>query len=275
MLQAHNVEISRVIVADYNGDGISFQQCRNTVIERCDCTGNTGHGFHPGSGSVGLTIRESTARKNGVDGIFFCLRVSFALVDQCDLSENGQDGISIGHRDTDSLIRMNRMEYNRRNGIYFRPDGSGQTGSRTLITGNSFRGTGRQAGSADIFIGSTVMDLHILGNVFYDEIALEKAPEKSPEIALEKAPEKTSEKTPERASLPIYSQAIQNSMVVYDNRPEDRVVSSAVDPQAGIHFCRPAHELQIGPEYADSSKSLHLGVDQTPDQMPWRCENDY
>jgi len=61
-----------VTVRNYNGDGISFQQCKDIVIDRCRCLENTGHGLHPGSGSVGAVIQNTTCRGNGMDGIYYC-----------------------------------------------------------------------------------------------------------------------------------------------------------------------------------------------------------
>ena len=79
LLQAHQLKLKGLHVKDYNGDGISFQQCRGTVVERCVLEGMTGLGLHPGSGSVGTVLRGNACRRNGSDGIYYCLRVSYSL----------------------------------------------------------------------------------------------------------------------------------------------------------------------------------------------------
>ena len=111
LIQARDVALRGLRVANVHGDGISFQQCAGAAIEDCTCEDNAGHGLHPGSGSVGAVLRRCTCRHNGHDGIFYCLRVSYSLCEACVLEENGQHGISIGGRDTDHLIRDNAIRY--------------------------------------------------------------------------------------------------------------------------------------------------------------------
>lgn len=156
LLQAHNITLRDITVKDYNGDAISFQQCRNILIENCLCIGNTGSGLHPGSGSVGTVMRGIQCRDNGGDGIFYCLRVSYSLCEDCVFEGNGRHGISIGHRDTDAIVRNNRVGANGGHGIYFREDSLNRSGCRTLITGNSIEG--------GIYFDSAAEDAVIYGN---------------------------------------------------------------------------------------------------------------
>jgi parallel beta helix pectate lyase-like protein len=160
LLQAHDVLIRNVTVRQYNGDGISFQQCRRTHIEDCLVEENTGCGLHPGSGSVAPIMRRVTSRHNGADGIFYCLRVSYSLTEDCVVTDNGHDGVSIGGRDTDHLIRANRIEGNARHGVYWRPGDLAMAGHRCLLEANTIAGNG----AAQIHIDGDARDIHILGN---------------------------------------------------------------------------------------------------------------
>lgn len=164
LLQAHNVKLRRLRVRDYNGDGISFQQCRSTLVEDCVLEANKGLGLHPGSGSVGATMRRNTCRNNGSDGIFYCLRVSFSLCENNTVEDNGGFGISIGGRDTDHLIRGNTIRNNARQGIYFREGDVVMAGSRNQIERNLLENNCRKEGSAEIDIQGETRDVHILNN---------------------------------------------------------------------------------------------------------------
>lgn len=166
LLRTDNVQIRNVTVKNYNGDGISFQQCTNTLVEHCSCINNTGCGFHPGSGSVGFVFRGSKSLSNGKDGVYYCLRVSYSLCEDCIIEGNGQDGLSIGHRDTDAIIRNNRIASNGRHGIFVRNDLYHQSGHRTLVENNAFHDNNRTVGDSDIYLTSGVADMHIIHNSF-------------------------------------------------------------------------------------------------------------
>lgn len=164
LLQAHNIRLKGLRIRDYNGDGISFQQCRNTRIEDCVLEGMAGLGLHPGSGSVGAVLRGNTCRNNGSDGIFYCLRVSFSLCEKNIIENNGGFGISIGGRDTDHLIRGNTIRGNAKAGVFFREGDLAMAGSRNQIEANVLEDNCRKQGSAEIDIRGATRDVHLLRN---------------------------------------------------------------------------------------------------------------
>ena len=57
-------------VRNYHGDGISFQQSNDVVVEDCLSANNAALGLHPGSGSQRPIVRRCEARGNGSDGFF-------------------------------------------------------------------------------------------------------------------------------------------------------------------------------------------------------------
>lgn len=111
-----------VTAQNYNGDGYSFQVCDDVHFDSCKSLNNSGLGFHPGSGSQSPVFRNCTSTGND-QGIFFCWGITYGLVENCVLSDNIKYGISIGHRDTDNIIRGCHIENNGEVGIFFREPG--------------------------------------------------------------------------------------------------------------------------------------------------------
>ena len=123
-------------VKNYHGDGISFQQSNDVTVRNCISEGNSHLGFHPGSGSQRPNLTANIARNNGQDGLFLCWRVKHGTFENNLLEGNGRYGVSIGHKDTDNLIRNNKIVSNAEAGIYFRPETVGMAGHRNTIEQN-------------------------------------------------------------------------------------------------------------------------------------------
>jgi len=124
---------NNAVSKNYNGDGYSFQVCDDIQFENCKAINNADLGFHPGSGSQRPAFRNCVSRGNSL-GIFFCWSVSDGLVENCTLLENKRYGISIGHRDTDNIIRNSVIERNGEVGILFRKEGNEfRSGNRNRI----------------------------------------------------------------------------------------------------------------------------------------------
>jgi len=155
-MQASQVAVRDVTAENYNGDGICIGQSRDVLIEDCVSQNHTGLGFHPGSGSVRVTVRRVRAAGNGGDGVYFCVRVTYSLVEDSIIENNGGDGISIGDRDTDNLIRNNIIRHNGRHGVYFRDCEFAWAGHRCQIEGNTVEGR--------IVIDGATTDIHLLRN---------------------------------------------------------------------------------------------------------------
>ncbi len=236
LLQAHNVALRGLRVRDYNGDGISFQQCRNTVVEDCVVTGMTGHGLHPGSGSVKSILRRNVSRTNGGDGIFYCLRVTFSVCEANTIEQNAGCGISIGGRDTDNLVRNNRIRENGGYGIHFRDYDRATAGHRNLIKGNLIESNCREQGDAEIAIDGVTRDVHITGNTLHPN----------------------SVKKRRIHAIRVGSRA--GPVVVWDNAFEGGP-DGAMDNRAGADALRvapPATPLEVGPDAAPAAAARHL-----------------
>ena len=150
-----------VISRNYNGDGFSFQVCDDIQFQNCKAIENSDLGFHPGSGSQRPIFRSCVAQGNSL-GIFFCWSVSDGLVENCILSENRRYGISIGHRDTDNVIRECTIERNSEVGILFRKEANEfRCGNRNRIENCIIRDNGTKKPGIGIDIQGKTQDITI------------------------------------------------------------------------------------------------------------------
>jgi len=133
LLRVARVHLARVTIRNVNGDGLSFQNCPEVTVEDCVFEDNAGGGCHPGSGSFRPVVRRCTLRRNGGCGLFLCWRVQHGLFEDNLIEDNGQMGISIGHKDTDNLFRRNQVRRNAYSGIYFRDERDYAAGHRCRI----------------------------------------------------------------------------------------------------------------------------------------------
>jgi len=131
--------IRHCLVRDYAGDGISFQQSNDVVVHDCVVERCAGFGLHPGSGSQRPTVRDCRAVANGDDGFFFCWRVRGGVAEGNRLEDNGGHGMSIGHKDSDNVIRGNTIVGNRRGGVSWRAEPEAMAPHRVTFEHNTVR----------------------------------------------------------------------------------------------------------------------------------------
>lgn len=156
------------VVREFNGDGISFQQSNDVIVEDCISEGNSGLGMHPGSGSQRPVVRGCIARDNGDDGLFLCWRVRHGLFEKNIFENNGGYGISIGHKDTDNLVQDNEVRGNRADGVFFRNETQGMAGHRNRLERNVIENNGQSGETAGIRVRGETRDLVFRNNVIRD-----------------------------------------------------------------------------------------------------------
>ena len=162
--RVNDSHIQNCTVRDYNGDGFSFQQSNNISIENCVSHHNEGLGFHPGSGSQCPTILNNAAYENRDDGLFLCWRVRHGIFEGNELRSNGRYGISIGHKDSDNLLRGNTVIGNVNHGIYFRDEPEYTGGHRNRLEKNKVYNNGTNGEGSGIYIDGETNDTEIVGN---------------------------------------------------------------------------------------------------------------
>ena len=155
-------------VRNYHGDGISFQQSNDVAVVRCRSENNAALGFHPGSGSQRPVVRQCTARGNGTDGLFLCWRVRHGLFEDNVLEGNGRFGISIGHKDSDNLLRRNQVRRNKSNGVFFRQESLGMAAHRNRLEDNVIEDNGDAPGTAGVRVRGATNGLVFRGNLIRD-----------------------------------------------------------------------------------------------------------
>lgn len=133
---------------NYNGDGLSWQICHDVVVDGCHSHDNAGLGLHPGSGSQRPIMRNNRLERNNI-GIFFCWGVRHGLAENNKCIENRSYGVSIGHRDTDNLVRLNEIIRSGKSGVIFRPErGKDFAPHRNVFEENRIVDSGTDSGIA-------------------------------------------------------------------------------------------------------------------------------
>lgn len=168
LYRANNVHIINCVTHSYNGDGISFQQSNDIVVENCASYNNASLGLHPGSGSQRPIVRNNRAYNNGKDGLFLCWRVRHGLFEGNELSNNGQFGISIGHKDSDNVLRNNTVVGNKSHGIFFRNEPEYTGGHRNRLENNKIYDNGAGGEGCGIYIRGETHDITIIKNEIGD-----------------------------------------------------------------------------------------------------------
>ena len=148
--------IRNVEARNYNGDGISWQICHDVVVENCYSHDHTNLGLHPGSGSQRPVIRNNRVERNWI-GIFFCWGVKYGLAENNKAIDNRDFGISIGHNDTDNVVRDNLIQGSGKVGVLFRDESGGKDffPNRNTIENNRIVNSGPADGVAIDIQGKT------------------------------------------------------------------------------------------------------------------------
>ena len=167
-------QFKNVEARNYNGDGFSFQICHDVIVEGCYSHNNADLGVHPGSGSQRPILRNNKLERNGI-GIFWCWGVKFGLAEGNTIIANRNYGISIGHNDTDNIMRNNHISDSGKVGILFRNDSRGNDfwANRNLIEKNIIKNSGGDNGIAIDIQGKT-KDVRIVNNQLHETRAAKK-----------------------------------------------------------------------------------------------------
>ena len=121
----NRIVMNGVEARNYNGDGISWQICHDVLVENCHSHDNADLGLHPGSGSQRPLMRNNRVERNTI-GVFFCWGIRYGLAESNQISGNRSYGVSIGHCDTDNVIRLNTITGSGKVGVLFRDDARGK-----------------------------------------------------------------------------------------------------------------------------------------------------
>ena len=162
------VTIRDVTTRNNNGDGISWQVCHDVTVENCRSLGNADLGLHPGSGSQRPVVRGNTIR-GASQGFFFCWGVKHGLVEDNLIEDCSKYGISIGHRDTDNLVRNNVVRRSGEHGLFFRAHPVAlRDPHRNVFEGNLIEDSGTEGDCVAVEMLGAAADVVLRGNRVVD-----------------------------------------------------------------------------------------------------------
>jgi hypothetical protein len=168
LYRVRNVAVRNCTARNYNGDGISFQVTDGVKVLDCDSYGNTGYGVHPGTGSANPIVQNCRLRDNGDIGLFLCWRVRHGKFADNLIENNGNHGISIGHKDTDNEFTGNTVVRNGFSGVYFREETFLNSGHRNTFRNNKILDNGGSKGGYGFYIQPKAGDIVIDSNEIAD-----------------------------------------------------------------------------------------------------------
>jgi hypothetical protein len=153
-----------LVARNYNGDGISFQVCHDVVVEDCHCHDNADLGVHAGSGSQRPLVHNCRMERNTI-GLYWCWGVKYGLAEGNRIDASRNYGISIGHCDTDNVMRSNEVRNSGKVGVLFRDENRGQDfwANRNTLEKNVVVDSGEAEGVAIDLRGRT-KDVRLVGN---------------------------------------------------------------------------------------------------------------
>ena len=164
MQDCERITIDNVEARNYNGDGISWQICHDVTVTNCRSLGNADLGLHPGSGSQRPIMQDNYLAGNRL-GLFFCWGVKHGVAENNRILNNHQYGISIGHRDTDNIIRCNQIEGSGEVGITFRNEpNEGRSPHRNIVENNRITNSGSDKDGIGVDIQGETQSITIRGN---------------------------------------------------------------------------------------------------------------
>jgi len=153
---------------DYNGDGVSWQVCDDVTIEGCRSLNNTDLGLHPGSGSQRPVIKDNTIRGCNI-GLFWCWGVRQGLATGNLIEDSLNYGTSIGHRDTDNVMRDNTIRRSGTSGVIFREHPHpGRDPHRNLLERNLIENSGAEGDCVAVEMLGSAEDVVLRGNRIVD-----------------------------------------------------------------------------------------------------------
>lgn len=163
--KSKNCIVENVRVNEFNGDSFSWQITENITLRGCEASNGGGLGFHPGTGSDRSVVEDCISHHNKGDGIFLCWRVQNGIFRNNTVYANGDNGFSIGHKDTDNLFENNHVYENGLHGVFFRNENEQNSGHRNSFINNVIENNGTRRESAGFWIGGETHDIIISDNV--------------------------------------------------------------------------------------------------------------
>jgi len=150
---SNRVTIRAVTVRDFYCDGVVWGISHDVVVENCRLHDGARLALHSGSGSQRSIVRGNRVLRSA-EGIYFCWGAQHGLYEK-NVIEDCSYGITIGHRDSDNLIRDNDIRRSGQAGIHFRGGNKAFAPHRNCIERNRIIDSGPEKGVAIDVNGET------------------------------------------------------------------------------------------------------------------------
>ena len=150
---SNRVTVRQVTVRDFYCDGIVWGISHDVVVEDCHLHDGARLALHSGSGSQRSIVRGNRVQRSA-EGIYFCWGAQHGLYEK-NVIEDCTFGITIGHRDSDNLIRDNDIRRSAQAGIHFRGGNKAFAPHRNRIERNRIIDSGPENGVAIDINGET------------------------------------------------------------------------------------------------------------------------
>lgn len=167
ILKSKYVTVDKVLVKDFNGEGITWQITENVTVRNCEISGCTNMGLHPGTGSPNSLIEGNNSHHNKV-GMFICWRVHHSIVKDNQFHNNSDCGISTGHKDTDVVFSNNHIFENGGDGVFFRNEDPKNSPHRNSFINNIVENNGTAKGGYGFFFNGNALDVLLEDNIIRD-----------------------------------------------------------------------------------------------------------
>lgn len=167
ILKSKYVTVDKVLVKDFNGEGITWQITENVTVRNCEISGCTNMGLHPGTGSPNSLIEGNNSHNNKV-GMFICWRVHHSIVKNNQFHNNRDYGLSTGHKDTDVLFKNNHIYENGSDGVYFRNEDQKNSPHRNSFINNVVENNGTRNGGYGFYFNGKATDVLLDDNIILD-----------------------------------------------------------------------------------------------------------
>ncbi len=140
--ESNRIRLRGVTARNFNGDALSWQVCHDVRAEDCHSHDCAGYGMHAGSGSQRTVAARNRLERNDI-GFFFCWGVRWSVCENNTILDNRRFGVSIGHKDTDNLVRKNEIQRSGKVGVLFRQEhGPGFSPNRNRLEDNRILDSG-------------------------------------------------------------------------------------------------------------------------------------
>jgi hypothetical protein len=151
--ESNRIVVRDVTVRNFYCDGIVWGISHDVLVENCQLHDGVRLAIHCGSGSQRSIVRGNHV-KHCAEGVYFCWGAQHGLYEK-NVIEDCHYGMTLGHRDSDNLIRDNDILRSGEAGIHFRGGNRAFAPHRNRIEKNRIVDSGGEKGIAVHVKGQT------------------------------------------------------------------------------------------------------------------------